>query len=166
MKPHPKIRKILKWVGTVLTLALLAVQVGSGWLGLFRCDYRGPRIETAVSSGQVMVIYRSKPVTTLPNPAWETGFLRVFIAAREFTWVFVRPGGIVYSKTQRASVPAWYLVLAAAIPTLIAWRLDWSARRRMLQGSCPHCKFNLAGLRENAVCPECGKGRDGEVFHQ
>src|SRR4051812_37657088 len=31
MKPHPRIRKTIKWGGAVLTVLLVALWIGSGW---------------------------------------------------------------------------------------------------------------------------------------
>ena len=33
MKPHPKIRKTIKWGGAVVTVLLVVVWIGSGWWG-------------------------------------------------------------------------------------------------------------------------------------
>ena len=34
MKPHPRVRKTIKWGGAVVTVVLLVVWIGTGWVFL------------------------------------------------------------------------------------------------------------------------------------
>ena len=54
------------------------------------------------------------------------------------------------------SVPLWIPVVALAIITAGAWRLDTLARRRAREGQCLKCHYDRAGLAPDAFCPECG----------
>src|SRR5207248_1606943 len=51
------------------------------------------------------------------------------------------------------TMPLWWLLVLAAAPTVRLWWLD---RRDQTSGLCPHCGYDLRGLAEGAVCPECG----------
>jgi hypothetical protein len=53
-------------------------------------------------------------------------------------------------------VPLWVPTVPPLIATGAAWRLDAVARRRARAGCCAKCGYDLRGLREGAVCPECG----------
>ena len=61
MKPHPRIRKTIKWGGAAVTVLLVVVWVGSGWLsvgwvpGLWSID---------IAQGQM---WYSKPAFGLPQ---------------------------------------------------------------------------------------------------
>jgi hypothetical protein len=57
-------------------------------------------------------------------------------------------------------VPLWMLVLASAMPAVLAWRARIRARDRT--GLCPTCGYDLRATPKR--CPECGTVRsEGEV---
>ena len=56
------------------------------------------------------------------------------------------------------SLPTWMPLLAAMIPTYLAWR----RLRRPLPGHCRKCGYDLTG-NVTGVCSECGKDVEGKV---
>lgn len=60
---------------------------------------------------------------------------------------------------QWAVCPVWLLLLAAGVPTALAWRAERRRVRRERVGKCQACGYDLAGLAESAGCPECGRAR-------
>jgi hypothetical protein len=69
-------------------------------------------------------------------------------------------------STRIVLVPCWLLAFLAAIPPAVwvtRWRRQRSARRRIAEGLCPKCGYDLRGSPER--CPECGTaaGRELEV---
>jgi hypothetical protein len=38
----------------------------------------------------------------------------------------------------------------------VMWIVEWSRRRRRPNGACRNCGYDIKGLPEGAVCPECG----------
>jgi hypothetical protein len=145
MKPHPKIRKTIKWGGAAVTLLLAAVWVVS--LGLIITWIAGPTDLVHVDQGVVRLIHR-------PHAEQGTGFRTL------------RPPGIMkpvvsfrWSSDARGwsvRLPLWPAIGVACVATLVAWRLDTLARRRERLGRCPKCNYDRAGIAAGAVCPECG----------
>lgn len=56
------------------------------------------------------------------------------------------------SDTWTVRMPLWAVFVGAAIPTVLLW---WRACRRMSDGCCGRCGYNLTG-NVNGICPECG----------
>lgn len=165
-----KLRKCLSIGGVALTMFLCAAWLASGWYSLWYGDGGLPRYTLSVSaySGYARIDVFPK------GPRQPQGFSHdrgVTIERREqgfdlsesWTAPLIHPG--LYRSTV-CFVPAWCLVLPAAILTLIVWKCDfvgWGramiARRRIRLSKCPHCAFDLVGLASDAACPECGKLR-------
>ena len=57
--------------------------------------------------------------------------------------------------------PLVWLLAAAAGPTAGMFGIDgWAAiRKRRRSGRCVKCGYDLSGLAEGVVCPECGAGK-------
>ena len=164
VRPHPRIRKTIKYGGAALTVLLVVVWIGSGWWTIWTPV-------AYVSAGEFAIIKMARqlppagtvlrpmdPVSSLPTASipWQlermpfsltgthtplyrnvtTGFRRVLISA--------------------SVIQLWPIVLASAIGTLAAWGLDTLARRRERMNLCPKCHYDRTGLAGDAVCPECG----------
>jgi hypothetical protein len=148
MKPHPRIRKTIKWGGAAMTVLLVVVWIGSGWayamwqIGWFtRVDVRG---------GVIAVRHAKLPGTRVVGPGWRWGVAKTDL---QYTadW-----DGYFGGRVWRVDLPLWALATAAAVVSVLAWHLDTLARRRTLPNLCPKCNYDRAGLAEGAACPECG----------
>jgi hypothetical protein len=145
MKPHPRIRKTIKWGGAAVTLLLVVVWIGSGWWAIdkntrfmtfsvvggegvflwYPFDYQLPK--------EWQVRYRK------PGPSWNGAG----------TWDTKSDSWVI-------AIPLWIPALGSLAIGMIAWRLDTLARRRARLNLCPKCNYDRAGIAADAVCPECG----------
>jgi len=154
MRPHPRIRKTIKWGGLVISAALLSLTIWtSGW------DHAWSRVEATHMStlgvGEGIAYFRSfklGPGLTDPDGSSFSQSLRV--DPRNIKW-WVRSNRGVYDRL--IEVPLWTPALASHIASALAWRLDTLARRREKHGACPSCGYDRAGLAPSSPCPECGK---------
>jgi transposase InsO family protein len=144
MKPHPRIRKAIKWGGLALCLLLAGVWVRSEWVwdhyagtNFYLIAWKGSACIGQTWPGYAASGYRSGPV----------------VADRDRYWWCVFGGP---ATTIRAIIPLWLLLAPTLLATAAAWRLDAVARRRARAGRCPKCGYDRAGLAASAVCPECG----------
>ena len=147
MKPHPRIRKTIKWGGAVVTVLLVVVWIGSGWL---RLSWTSWKHLGGLSAGLVTIVFLDKQ---LP---WGIGLERRSLGPSVGRFQFAndvisRPGVLV-------AFPQWWLIPGPAIASMVAWRLDTLARRGDHAGRCPRCGYDRAGLPLLAGCPECGSG--------
>lgn len=147
MKPHPRVRKMVKWGGLVAGMALVP-----GWLVLFLFvgahfwhskDGRWARLDVFdFSYGQVV------PAPPEYDPAFVWGK-----TSKERWWSYDRPA------PQLSISIAHLLLISTACLGLsgIAWWLDRRDRcRRARVDLCPECNYERTGLVAGAVCPECG----------
>ncbi len=150
MKPHPRIRKTIKWGGAVVTVLLGVVWIGSLW---WLANHTSPFGNSEqVGCGAVWIVRSHSP-----NAGIASAIFQVRRHSEQPVWTPVwgshgMPGG-------------WYLRLPLWLPmtflvaiTLAAWRVDTLARRRARLNLCPKCNYDRTGLRggAGAVCPECG----------
>jgi len=151
MKPHPRIRKTVKWGGAVGTVLLLVLWVASarleisfaplseydgfakgGTVQLRSLRGGGPNADSFI----FYVAHRFKPAPPFQWNLW------AFSRSRGGSWVL--------------AFPIWAPLIVAAVSTGIVWRLDIAARRRSRANACPNCNYDRTGLAPAAVCPECG----------
>jgi hypothetical protein len=148
MKPHPRIRKTIKWGGAVVTVLLVVVWIGSGWLQLVW--YHGLST-TGVSVGTVWSETWQPPRGDgRRTDGWTIGSREAPFYMR---WWFDRRASSIYSDW---FAPLWPLTLTSALITCAAWRLDTLARRAARLNLCPKCSYDRAGIAGDAKCPECG----------
>jgi hypothetical protein len=153
MRPHPRIRKTIKWGGLALAALLLGVCLASRWWWV---EWRGsgPQNKWISLKGGRLVIGTARDVLAgLPAPGWHVyreGWPFYF----EFRWWFDwkrSPFATLFA------VPLWVPAVFALLLAASAWRLDTLARRRTRAGHCPSCGYDLTGLIAPAPCPECGR---------
>jgi hypothetical protein len=146
MWPYPRIRKTVKWGGTVVSVVLELVWMASGWgwLGVYTDHF-----DVGVASGIVHVEVLAPPRP--PGPyAWGGG-----IGAHPYFWKRSMSSQMAALST-RLDFLLWIPAHIATAITATAWCLDARARRRAMIGACPNCSYSRAGLAPSAVCPECG----------
>ena len=150
MKPHPKIRKTIKWGGAVVTVLLVVVWIGSGWWAL------GWRVNSAfsasIAAGEIQIVNwkingRSARWECSPHP---------FYLGSRFRFNSPAPPVGTYW-----SLPIWSACAMACAASASAWRLDTLARRRAKLNLCAKCHYARTGLAVGAVCPECGAASAG-----
>ncbi len=155
MRPHPRIRKTIKWGGAAATLVLVAAWIASAWWDAGWLS--APGCSLGINRGCVSFERTDSP------PRMRGFNIDSYIDSRGsrfhgFTWW-------VYSYRLRLSrrimhtvgVPLWIPAAPLLLATAAAWRLDTLARRRARAGHCPSCGYDLTGLIAPAPCPECGR---------
>ena len=147
MKPHPRIRKTIKWGGAVVTVLLVVVWIGSArWM--LRCETtRGDHFWIGDAG---LGFFDFRGAFPRQRARWR------LIAYSK--WVAIwRP----YFSPGAANVgiyflPLWLPTTTACIATVAAWRLAAVARRRECPHLCPNCHYDRTGILKEAKCPECG----------
>jgi hypothetical protein len=151
VKPHPRIRKTIKWGGAAVTVLLVVVWIGSGW---FIIDWEGSNKGVSLRGGRIAIHgadferdVRPLPGLQIYRPRGTTFSLQL----TQFYWVDNIYGWLLI-------VPQWVLTAPVLFGTATAWRLDTLARRRarLTPHLCPKCSYDRTGLAKDAVCPECG----------
>jgi hypothetical protein len=149
MKPHPRIRKTIKWGGAGVTALLLVAWIIGGWRSFY--VWYTPTTAIRVSRGRAEVTHviagRSIGTTIVrgtarPEPfrlewAWSS-------YSSQYSWI--------------VCVPLWMPGAAMFIVFGLAWRQDAIARRRERAHLCPKCGYDRTGILKDAKCPECGSG--------
>lgn len=145
MKPHPRIRKTIKWGGAGVTVLLMVVWIVSLWQGI---GYVHREVGSAdLCGGRVILNSESWPPGAGPSSG-----LHIHPWRSPMDWTL----GWVQGDRFWIAIPIWMLTIPATVLATIAWRLDSLARRRALLNLCPKCHYDRAGLAKGAVCPECG----------
>jgi heme A synthase len=149
MKPHPtppphRIRKTIKWGGAAVTVLLVVVWIGSGWITV---GYQYPRGGISVGAGLLFTADFDAP-----SPGRRSEFVLVTLPFDWRWWGVYFEGGDI----RQIAMPIWAFAASAAAVTACAWRLDTLARRRAPLNLCPRCNYDRTGLAKDAVCPECG----------
>ncbi len=118
MKPHPRIRKTVKWGGALLTVLLVVVWVGSDWRDAV---YRNKHGFIRVVQGGVRVL-RVGPGDTWGGPQ---GWSCSTHPLRFLWWPYVRRE----SSLVNMFIPLWPLALMTLMGSATAWWLDSRASR-------------------------------------
>ncbi len=159
-----KLRKIVKWTALALTTILLVCWIGSNWyhivcispdykyegedrrfaVGMNRGSIAAGEAPSSVLSGESVIFVRREPDEPV---LWWFAFERFGTASTTSTgssWVL--------------DIPFWAPVVAAIAVTFAAWKLDRTAALRARTNCCKKCGYHRAGLKPDALCPECGAG--------
>jgi hypothetical protein len=140
MKPHPRIRKTIKWGGAVVTGLLVVVWIGSMFVAGNR---RGPNGWAAAGAGRVGIGWYNQSGSF--DQPW------FVMTSPKINWS-------IEANRGRLIIPLWLPVALSLVFTASVHWYDVYARRRALAriNLCPKCKYDRAGLAAGAVCPECG----------
>ncbi|HYD00061.1 MAG TPA: hypothetical protein VEB22_02445 [Phycisphaerales bacterium] len=147
------------WVGLAVWLGRLDADVEIEWLRLRAASALVTLSLTAVF--WIVVVIALRPLTASGSAPRARFFL---ISALVLSWclgyqALVRIGttapdySYVLNNRLLAFVPALILIFGVR---------EWLGRgpsRRSQRGACLSCGYNLAGLRPDAPCPECGTAR-------
>lgn len=148
MRLYNSARSLLKWIGLILSLLLMAAWAVSI---PYRCLYittmrSGAVLATGIMSGNLVFLEYSNGLAPLLPRGSEWNLQPV---EPEVRWAPIwdnRPGASMLG------MPLWIPFLLAAIPTAF---LFWRDRRRIPSGHCLRCRYDLTG-NTSGVCPECG----------
>ncbi|HEX2837806.1 MAG TPA: hypothetical protein VHN77_06725 [Phycisphaerales bacterium] len=146
MRPHPRIRKTIKWGGLVVSCVLFILFAVATTYRVAYTTYAGYWV--GMEYGQAGIGYSENYVPPPGVPG-----ARVINLKPEIRWeteVINKRGFRVFL------VPLWLPFVLAALPTAFAWRLDTLATRRAKLGACPTCSYPRTGLGPSSPCPECG----------
>ncbi len=150
MRSPIRLRASVKWCGSVLSLLLLTVWIGSNWWGVSRIDVHATRGATAWYIGAGQVRFTRLGVTWIRQvPLNLTRTTAPFDVGWDLADLFSPPVTEVH-------VPLWWPLVAAVGATAQAWRPDIRTWRRARRGECLVCGYDLAGAAGGAACPECG----------
>ncbi len=139
----------MKWGGAVLSVVLVTVWIGSGWWYAAYTWRGGAEVDVAVG---LVIVGQADPAMNWPLPGWDVGPREL-----SYDWWF-------HGSADRSAdlswwwfgTPLWLPTASLLLATAAAWRLDAIARRRARAGCCAKCGYDLRGLRDGVVCPECG----------
>ena len=150
MKRRSRTRRVLKWVG-LLGCMLIVASWGVSSFGMITWDRYDGTLNRQYLFGQGRVRLYHSTGSLLDNSGWHiTGFRYESVAKRlglGLPQIFWRRS----PRIRMLQIPIWLLVLMAAIPTAILWYRD----RRPPKGHCQTCGYDLTG-NVTGVCPECG----------
>lgn len=149
MKPHPRIRRSVKWAGAVVSVVLVGVweMSATNWVSYIGTTGRG----VVVGEWQVS-IYTEE---TLQFPPQFIGWRRNAMSAGTGVWADAARTRLIWP----VRLPIWPAVGISLLVTAAAWRLDTLTRRRLRIGCCPKCGYDRAGLPPASPCPECDAPR-------
>ncbi len=153
MKPHPKLRKTIKWGGAALTVLLVVVWIGSMWWGVLLPLSSADTL--AIEAGSASIQHAPRMVSLIAPDGW--------ILARTSEPFHFKPSWESVPPTWKLDIPLWFLALPASTTAAAAWHLDARAHRRARLNLCPTggCNYDRTGLAGDAVCPECGASAVG-----
>lgn len=151
MRPHPRIRKTIKWGGVAATSLFIALWLGSAFASIMIEPVNF--VILTVSRGRVGVFdYRFLAVS-------RTGTRQAVQPTNPvgLNWTMdIHPNSLRWGDVPRYIFPLWPLALISLAGTVAAWRHDRRARLAEI-GTCQYCSYSRKGLSLTTPCPECGR---------
>jgi len=151
MKPHPRIRKTIKWGGAAVTVLLVVVWIGSGWYSLAWRSKGGSCISANAGLGRVYLVAPWRTIQSGAPKGWHFAE-----QGSGFYWWRWRVRHDDFLHSMYVSFPMWVPIVLLGCVCSLAWRLDTLPRRRARLNLCPKCNYDRTGLAADAACPECG----------
>jgi hypothetical protein len=147
MKPHPRIRKTIKWGGAAVTVFFVVVWIATvRWRAYWQ--FVPSQGVALIARGRIEVEWYYTPGWAIPATGIET-----LQPSLRTTWWFSR---ISAPNVWGAAAPLWFPACIALLVSGAAWRLESVARRGSRLNLCPKCHYDRAGIAADAKCPECG----------
>ena len=110
MKPHPRIRKTIKWGGAAVTVLLVVVWIGSGWWGA-GADISG-NMPVALYRG---AFYASTMGGSTPGVAYG------LVDSPHYVWT---PFYAAWAGDHTINLPLWIFAGPFVVITALAWLID------------------------------------------
>jgi hypothetical protein len=156
MRRRSRTQRVLKWVGTLLCLPILAVWVASVrwtcvWNTVVPYGRQGvPAIrQFGVERGCFKWWLNSGHGGRI-GQSWR--YLGRRITREPVVWTPDSWNEMSTLGVRGLFVPLWIPLAIVAVPTAFLW---WFDRHRIRPGHCPKCGYNLTG-NVSGICPECG----------
>jgi hypothetical protein len=149
MKPHPRIRKTVKWAASAVAVLLTVAWLLSGW---YRLIIVGSNWSTGFHHGFFGFASGPTPRAVTPISFYRESSLPIWDL--KCTWQSASSGIWI-------ACSVWIVALAFIAVAFVLWLPDLRARLnqaliRARAGMCPSCNYDLRGLAPGAKCPECG----------
>ncbi len=154
MRPHPRIRKAVKWGGLALAAAL-AIAWSVSMRKKIEYWYPGGAGAGSVSLSRGYVFYFTSKGSGMDSG--KRGWHFDPAEGKVPWWPRYQSKSFGPMSLTMLVIPLVYPFALVAIPTVFAWRVDTLARRRAKESPCPSCGYSFAGLAPGGPCPECGK---------
>ncbi len=153
MRPHPRIRKVVKWGGLALAIALVVA------VAMSRTTYHSAEHHSVRSVHSLTVTAGTLNYTTITTPPLQPNLFDTIVWSKlplpvpQLHWWFDWTRTRTYTFV---CIPLWPPALVCFAASALAWRLDTLTTRRERHGACPSCGYDRSGLALPAPCPECG----------
>ena len=164
---HPRLNWLARWgCGVVALLCVFDFYAAERYEYVGTMGLAGPVVYGA--GGRVVSLAWSPRLLDNPRSTWfrVPQVIRLQpIEMRSFHWQWwpighfkdgwVTEVGTAGGPLPFLCVPTWMIALLAATLSGMSWRAWWRDRHRR-RGLCAKCGYDRSGLRDGAMCPECG----------
>ena len=160
MRRRGRMFKATKWAMTLLSVAVLALFLASGWWSFEAKGEFGEATYYAVCEQGSLFLRSERWVIgnewltfefDVEQHAW--GWPDLSRYRELWTDGFGESGRGMFPPTKLVKLPLCLVLLAVLLLAVLLWWLD---RKKYPPGHCPRCGYNLTG-NESGVCPECGR---------
>lgn len=169
-------RDSLGGIGKFNAAGMVSRAAGPGELPVWYRPWTGPEIAGYLETAERAAAPGGTAWVTLARAGIGWPF-RAFQGARVYNGIVDTRGAVSYfSPSTAVTSPGYVRVGQHAYPVAPIWRglaLDvavgvgagvlvfaaidaWRRHRRIREGQCPQCRYDLSGLRRGDPCPECG----------
>ena len=153
MHPPSRTRRILKWTGVGLSVAILAAWVASLWFAISLIST--PRDSLLISCGKLVGERASiERKFGIPGGIQTHDWVGFGFSVPRVDTLHICVHYPEYDLIV-STLPLWIPFLVTALPTAWLWHRD---RRRIRPGCCPRCGYDLTG-NTSGVCSECGAAK-------
>ncbi len=145
-----RVRRVLKWAGSILVALILAVAFAElHWSASYCTDHIGLQL----LGGKISFYWTVEAWSSDSPRGLSIGRCRDLSNALDYCSANgVLPRGVALDGAGAVSVPLWILLALTGAPTALLW---WSDGRRAPPGHCRRCGYDLTG-NVSGRCPECG----------